>query len=181
MRSRGVRLVEKQELRISDQRTRDGQPLLLSARQRTDSRIALLFELDLVDYLSDIARLSIEALKESQRLIHRKLLGELGVLELDSEQLAEITRVRLPVSAKHFDAPRVGREKAFADLDRSRLASAIGAEEAEALPGLDLEVETINCDDVIVGLPESLDSKGGRGIIEGCHHWTTRSVTARGQ
>jgi hypothetical protein len=143
--------------------------------------VAFLFELDLNDYFSDIARIAIEALKESECLIDSELFGQLGVLKLDSEQLAQVPRVRLPATAEHLDTARVGGEKTFADLDRGSLAGAIGAEKSEALPRLDLEVKSIDGDDVIIGLPESLDSEGRRGIIERCHHRTTRSVTTRGQ
>src|ERR1700730_714593 len=143
--------------------------------------MAFLFKLDLLNDIADIPGFPIEALKESQCFIYRELLGELCVLKLDSEQLPQIARVRLPAAAEHLDTARVSCEKAFADLDRSRLAGAVGAEEAEALPSLDLEVETIDGDDVIIGFPESLDSEGRRGVIERCHHRKTRSVTTRGQ
>ena len=41
----GRRLVEKQQLRIADERARERQPLLLSARQRSDASRPLLLEL----------------------------------------------------------------------------------------------------------------------------------------
>ena len=57
--------------------------------------------------------------------------------------------------------PGVGGEEAFADLDGGRLSGAVGAEQAEALAGRDLEVEAIDGDDIVVSLPESLDPEGG--------------------
>ena len=39
------RLIQKQQLRIADQRARHGQPLLLPARQPAYARLSLLFEL----------------------------------------------------------------------------------------------------------------------------------------
>ena len=104
----GSRLVEKQELGVSDQSTGDGEALLLSARKSTDAGVALFAELDLVDHFADIARVAVEALEERQGLIDGQLLGQLGVLELDAEQLAKVVGIRFPGAAEDFDVARVG-------------------------------------------------------------------------
>ncbi len=82
----------------------------------------------MIDHLSDVARVAIEALKKSKYLIHGELFGQLRILQLDPEQLAKIAGIRLPVPAEHFDAARVGGEKTLADLDRGRLSGTVGAE-----------------------------------------------------
>src|SRR5882672_3674879 len=99
----GRRLVQEEKLRIPDKRARDRQPLLLATRQSSNARMALFAQLYLIDDFSDIARIAIEALEERERLIDRELLRQLGVLELDPEQLAQIPRVRLPAAAEYLD------------------------------------------------------------------------------
>src|SRR6185436_9394224 len=79
----GGRLVEKQQLRIPDERAGDGEPLLLSAGQSADAGQSLLAELDLIDDLANVACLTVEALEKRERLVDGELLGELGILELD--------------------------------------------------------------------------------------------------
>ena len=85
----GRRLVEEEELRISHQSAGDGESLLLTTRQRSYSRIALLSQLHLVDDHGHIDGVAIEALEKSKRLIDGQLLRELSILELDAEELAE--------------------------------------------------------------------------------------------
>ena len=47
--------------------------------------MALLAKLDLVYHFADIAGVAIEALKQRERLVDRKLLGELCVLKLEKD------------------------------------------------------------------------------------------------
>src|SRR6187551_2065778 len=95
----------------------------------------LLAELDLVDHLADVTGVAIKALKEGQGLIDGELLGKLGVLQLDAEQLLELTGIGFPSTAQHLHATRVGAEKSLADLDGGGFPGAIGSEQAEALAG----------------------------------------------
>src|SRR5258705_1304504 len=100
----GRRLIQKEKLRISDERARDRKPLLLSTRQSSNTRVALFAQFHLIDDFSDIACVAIEALEERERLIDCELLRQLGVLELDAEQLAQVPGVRLPAAAEYLDA-----------------------------------------------------------------------------
>src|SRR5947208_8669958 len=81
----GGGLVQKEEMRVPDESAGHSQTLLLSAGEISDTCRAFFAELDLVDDFADVAGFAVEALKESERLVDRQLLGELGVLELDSE------------------------------------------------------------------------------------------------
>ena len=68
-----------------------------------------------------------------------------------------------PAQAEHLDLARVGLGQALADLDGRRLAGAVRAEQAEALAGLDVEVDPVDGHDVLVGLAKAADAQGGAG------------------
>ena len=157
----GGRLVEKQQLRIPDERAGDGEPLLLAAGQGPDARQSFLTELDLIDDLADVARLAVEALEEGERLVDGQLLGELGILELDAEQLAQLVLVRFPPAAEDLDAPRIRREKSLADLDGGRFSGAVRPKQSKALARQNLELEAVDGDDVVVRLAEALNPECG--------------------
>jgi hypothetical protein len=84
----GRRLVEKDELGITDDGTGEGKTLLLSARERTDAPATLLLELHDAEHVGDIAATLVKAAKETKRFLDGQLFGELRVLQLDTEQLA---------------------------------------------------------------------------------------------
>src|SRR4051812_21054371 len=67
------RLIEEKELRVADERAGDRESLFLTTRQSADSRGSLLAELDLIYDFADVARLSVEALEERQRLVDGEL------------------------------------------------------------------------------------------------------------
>src|SRR5688572_15540070 len=96
------RLVEKEQLGITDERTGDGETLLLAAGEGADARSALLIELDERDHLVERAAGGKEAAKDAQGLLDGDLLGELGLLKLDAEALAQRARVAPPPSSQHL-------------------------------------------------------------------------------
>src|SRR5437588_1870906 len=157
----GRRLVEKKQLRISNQRAGNRKTLLLSTRERTDAGVPLFAQLHFVDHISHIAWVAIEALKQRERFINRELLGQLSVLELDAEQLAQFAGVRLPAAAEHFDTARVSGEKSFTDLDGGRFSRSVRTEEPETFSSLYLEVQSVDGDDIVVGFYEAPYPKCG--------------------
>ena len=162
----GGRLVEKEELGVAHQRAGEREPLPLAARELADARSRLLAELYQVDDLRGIGAARIEAPEQADRLRHRELLGELGLLERDPEQLTELAVVGAPAPAQDHDLAGVRLGEALADLDGGGLAGAVGPEEAEALARTDLEVEAVDGDDVTVGFAELAEEErgGGSGI-----------------
>src|SRR6185437_14913236 len=89
--------------------------------------------------------------EEGQRLVHRELLGQLGLLELDAEVFAEGTATRL-VGPLH--------SQPFEDLDGGGFPGAIGPQESEAFTAMDGEIETRDRRDVVVLLDESRGADG---------------------
>ena len=75
----------------------------------------------------------------------------------------------LPGAAEHLDLAGVAVDEPLADLDGRRLPRAVGAEEAEALPRADVEVEAIDRDDVAIGLPEGANGECGAVVACGLH------------
>src|SRR6185503_783517 len=155
----GRRLVEKQELRIADERAREREPLLLAARQRADARAPLLLELHEPDDVLDRRPFVKEAAEQADGLLDRELFRELRLLKLNAEPLLQRFGVGLPVEAEHFYFACVARREALADLDRRRLAGAVRAEQAEAFAGLHLEVEAVHGDDVLERLTKIADAE----------------------
>src|SRR5689334_21645719 len=150
------RLVEEEQIRVADDRAGDGQSLLLPAGQLTNPAVTLLVELDESNDVVDRSARRIEAAKQSHRFGDRQLLRELRFLQLDAEALAKLAVVARPAPAEHDDITLVGGVEALADLDRRRLAGAVRPEQAETFAGRDLEVQSIDGDDVRVALAEAV-------------------------
>src|SRR3981081_3187751 len=136
--------------------------------------MALLAKLDLVYHFADVAGITVEALKESESLVDRQLLGELRILELDSEQLAQILLVSLPPPAKYFDIAGIRRQKSLADLDGRRFSGAVGTKQPKAFAGIDMEIQAVDSNDIAIRFAESPDLQRRRGQLSMCHHRGTR-------
>jgi hypothetical protein len=142
--SRG-RLVEEQHLRVADQAQAEVEPAFLPPGERADPRRALLLEPDEPDHLVDVQRLPVvageelQALGDAQVRIHRRRLED------DSDSIPPVEAGSLWVLAEHLDRSAVARPVALQDLDRCRLAGAVGAEQSEDLARRDLEVDAPHC------------------------------------
>ena len=102
-----------------------------------------------------------------ERLQHPQLVGELGLLELDADALAQGLRRSLSqVGPQHLHRPGVGGVQALEDLDGRGLAGAVGAEQTEALAGAHLEVDPIDGDQGPVALDETAAAESGRHEAE---------------
>src|SRR5918999_2139573 len=156
-------LVEKEELGITDDRAREGKALLLATGERADSPRPLLLELNDREDLGDIAALRVKAPKEAQRLLDGQLLGELRVLQLNPEQLAELALVRRPAPPKDLDVARIRCRQSLTNLDRRRLTGAVRAEQPKAFPAQNLEIELVDGDDGAERLAQTADGKSDRG------------------
>src|SRR2546422_11364871 len=81
-------------------------------------------------------RVPIETANQPHRLLDGQLVGELRLLELDAEPLAQRpvrSAAPAPPHPEHGDVPGIGGCESFEDLDRRRLAGAVGPQQAEAL------------------------------------------------
>ena len=143
----GRRLVEEDQLRIVDERQRDRQPLALAAATAPWS--GALLRSSSPSCVDELARsgsaLGVEAAEErrSARSTVRFGIQRRG-LELDADALLELGAVARRVDAEDVALPAVGPIEALEDLDRRRLARAVGAEQAEDLAARDLEADAVD-------------------------------------
>src|SRR2546427_12949888 len=153
----GRRLIEEQQLGFADERARDGEALLLAARERHDARLALFLEPDEREHLVDRVRLPVERPEQRQHLADLELVGELGFLELNAEALAQRPSggAVAPRRAEDLDLTRIRERQPLEDFDGSGLAGTVGSEQSKAFARLDDEIETRNGDDV----PEPLGER----------------------
>ena len=93
-----------------------------------------------------------------QRLVHR------GRLEDDADAGAPVEACAGRIGPQHLDLAAVARPVALEDLDRGRLACAVGAEQAEDLAGPEVEVDPLQRLELAVALAEAADADdGGHG------------------
>src|SRR5262249_13584011 len=136
------RLVEEQELGVAYQSHGDRQPLLLAAGEMLDKRIRLALERHATQHLGGLQAAAVEAAEEPEQLGYRLLVREPRVLQRDADPLADRGLVGRPAQTQDLDLSRSRLVQPFEDLDRRRLARAIGPEQSEALAGGDLQVQT---------------------------------------
>jgi len=158
-------LVEKEEPGIAHQGTRQREALPLPAGKLAHSGAGLLLQLDQRNDVAGGGARAVEAAEEGDRLRHRELLGELGFLERDTQQLAQLAVVPAPAVAEHEHLAAVRLGQSLADLDRGGLAGAVRAQQAETLAGPDLQIDPVHCDDVAIALakPAHEQRRGSRG------------------
>src|SRR6267378_505199 len=162
--SRG-RLIEEEQLGAAHERAGDGEALLLAARQRRHACTALLLQLDQGEHFVDRVGATVERAEQLQRFGDRELFGELGLLELNPQPLAQRPACRpfAPRRAQDRDRAAVGGRQPLQDFDGGGLAGAVGAEQAEALTRGDGQVEARHGDDVAVALDQTDTMNGGGG------------------
>src|SRR5262249_16003757 len=148
------------QVRIADDGAGEREPLLLPARQLADSRRSLFVQLHEPNRFVDRASLRVEAAEHAHRFFDGELVGELRLLTLNAQALAQLVLVARPPQTEELDAAGVGGEKTLADLDRRRLAGTVGAEQAETLASGDREIESIHGFDVAVVLAQTFDEQG---------------------
>ena len=124
-------LVEEDQFRVVDQSKRDRQSLLLPAGEVHRVGLGPLAEIDGVDELLCGHGVIEEAAEEVQQFGHGQPRIERDALQLHTDPLLDRLRVLADIQAEDLDGARIGRAKAFENLDRCRLAGAVRAQHAE--------------------------------------------------
>lgn len=127
----GGGLVEKQNLRIVEQRDGQQQTLALPAGEFAIVAIEQLFQRADLNHLVEIRRFFVEIVEQAQRLAHREEILQRGGLELDAHLLLEVSAARY-TAIEHLT--RTGRDDTLHDLDGGGFPRAIGPQNAEADP-----------------------------------------------
>ena len=159
----GGGLVQEQNLGVPHQGAGQGEALLLASRKLPDPGARLLLQLDQAQRFLGGAPGPEEAPEEEEHLPHRQLLGKLGLLELDSDPLPNLTLPLVPCEPQDLHFPRFRGEKPLEDLHGRGLAGAVGAEKAEAFSPAHLETDAGKGDDVFVPLDEIPAAQGDVG------------------
>jgi len=118
----------------------------------------------------------VEAAEQADRFEDGELVGELRILKLDAEPLAELRGARIPAHAQHFDVAGIGGNQPLADFHGGGLAGAVRSEQAEAFAGADFEFQAVDGEHILVSFPQVAHVKGG-GRRGGCH---LSSIASRG-
>src|ERR1700722_2903559 len=140
----GSRLVEKQQLRIAYQRAGHGEPLLLTAGECANTRMALFFELGRADRFFYGKTVMKKAAKEAQGFIYSQLVRKLRLLQLDADTLTQLLFAGGPAKAQQLDRPGIRSGQSLADLDRGCLPCSVRAQQPETLTSGHFKIETID-------------------------------------
>ncbi len=144
----GERLVEQQDVRLDDEGARQGDALLLAARELARQALAELFEPHHAQRLGDLAldRSRIElphAQAEGDVLRHGEMREE-GIALEDEAGIAVIGRDVGHVALAEQDAARRRLDEAGDEAQRRRLAAARGAEQDQELALVDLQRDILH-------------------------------------
>ena len=181
-------LVEDGDLRFADQRERDGQALLLAARQLPELGLPLVGEPEVPEQLVAVARVRVERGVEVDGFTDPELILKLTLLKLDADDAPK--RVAVVPRLEPEDADRAGirRSQPADGLDRRRLAGTVGAEDGEDLALLDREGDSVDRRAVAVALDEvgDFDDVHGPSVDPGgrrrhrLKRWNARSTRLMG-
>src|ERR1700722_11567513 len=86
----GGRFVQKENLRIAHQRSRNREPLALASREFAHPRVGLLSELQLLEHFTRRSRLAVEAGEQLDGFAYRQLFREPRLLQRDAQPLPHL-------------------------------------------------------------------------------------------
>src|SRR2546423_71157 len=158
----GGELVEEYNFRLVDERERDEEPLLLSARERHEPRVALGFQAEPSEERVGIDGAGIERAPEVDRLPHLDPLLEVRFLVLHTDPLPEGVGIAAWVEAEHRDRPLVGDAIALDALHRGRLTGAVRTYQSKDLTLQHFERHVVDGHRAAVALTQVGDGNDGR-------------------
>ena len=162
------RLVEQEHLRVAEQRGGDAEPLPHAERVPLDPTAGGAGEADLLEHLVDAADADAVGPGGDAQVVAAPAAGVHGARVEQGADLAQRLGEGADGAAEH-ERLAGGRPVEAEDHPHGgRLAGAVRAEEAGDLPGLDVEAEVVDGDDVAVALGEAADGDHGRRSGIGC-------------
>jgi hypothetical protein len=135
-------LVEDHEPWPAQQRQDEEQPLSLATAERCERGSPPLAQPELLEQPLTVA--CITAGEERGRLADAQPIGQRRLLQLAADQRTQLLGLRGRVEPKHPQAALVRSSQPLDALHRRGLARAVGADEAEHLAGLDVEVQVVD-------------------------------------
>ena len=145
----GCRLVEEERGRLVDERERQVEPALHSARVALDLAVGGARQPDALEKLlaaalSLLAREAMQGSLESQVLAAGQKGVECGLLQGGADRRAHLRALLDDVESRHARGARGGWQERRQHVHRGRLPRAVRAEEAEDLPGRDAQVDPVH-------------------------------------
>ena len=156
----GRRLVQQQQVRIVDERARDREPALHSARERLHAVICSLVQLDefeqLIRALAQLAARQAEVpAVDDDVLADGELLVERLLLRGDTEVGTDLRAVRDRVEPEDAQKPARWRRDAADHPHRRGLPRSVRTQEPECFAALDVEVDAVHGDEAAEALDEA--------------------------
>jgi hypothetical protein len=138
------RLVHEKKFWIADQRTGNGEALLLSARKLADSGVEFLVQGDLAQRFFRRNALPIEAAKERQRFEYGQFLGEFRFLQRNADLLTYLVVGLSPFHSQNFDFTAACFQQALQDFDRRGLAGAVRPKKSETFADANRKIQAVD-------------------------------------
>ena len=158
----GRQLIEEHDFGIVDERQRDEQPLLLSARQRHEPGVALFGKTELLEKTLALADgLLVERRPQVHRFPHLDAFLEMGLLELDTDAILQLIDVAKRIEAQDGNAAAVGSPNPLHAFHRRGFSGAVGPDQPEDLAVPDFERHVIDGDRLLVGFADPGDGDYG--------------------
>src|ERR1035438_820108 len=162
------RLIEKQDSRVADERSRNRQTLLLAAGKLSHPTLRFLGELKFLEHFRRSARFVVKTGEELNGLSHRQLLRQPGFLQRNPDPLTQLARIVTPLMAKDADFPRRRSQQTLKDFDGRGLPCTVRTKQTEAFASLNAQTEAANgLHFAVVGLAQigALDRRSHEGIL----------------
>src|SRR5690606_23386758 len=159
----GGQFVEDHHPGVADQGERDGQALLLTARQLAVAGLQLCREPEAFGQRPPVGGGGVEGRVELQGLPDRQLRLQRAPLELGAEDPGDLFVLGDGVESGDPDPPPVGHPQALHAFDGGGLAGAVRAEDPEDLPLLDGEGHPVDHGPAAVRLAQIGDFDDGHG------------------
>ena len=167
----GRGFIEEEQFGVANERRCDREPLPLAAREFIDIGAGFFLQTHGGDGFIGRGAARVERAKQRDGFLNRELIGQTRFLERDADLAADFGVVLAPLHAEDFHLAGSRIEQPLDDLERRRFPRAIGTEEAEALAGRHIEIETahrFNRRPARIGLYEAANADGmGHGRIVG--------------
>ena len=142
------RLVEDDDLGVSDERLRDADSLTVALGEILDKALVNVLDLDyladLLEVLCTVELAVLEVVAEDKVLFYGHIEIERGLLGQIAYVLLCFHRVVQHVNARYLNDTRCGREVTRKDIHSGTLTRAIRAKEADDLTLFDLKADVVN-------------------------------------
>ncbi len=153
----GGQLVEDDDLGTSDQRERNGKPLLLAAGEFGEADGRVLGQPEPGEQFAPVGGLGVEAREQRHRLGHGDLVLQLALLQLGTEHRRHRGPVVMGIPTEHPHGPAVGHPQALDAFDGGGLTRAVRPEDPEDLARFDGERDAADGVTLAVALVEVVD------------------------